>query len=156
MVIQRWQSVLLLVAGVVMMAFTFMSLGQVQLTDYSLNFTTLGFSIEGIADKGVPSGYMLRTWILFVVSLMSAILPLINIFMFRNLRAQKRGCLISILFLVAVVCIACYYGFYAYEPAQVSWSSLAFAPLIAFFGEVFAYNLINKDQKLISSSDRIR
>ena len=39
MVIQRWQSVLLLIAAVVMGCFTFMSLGQVQLPDYTCNLT---------------------------------------------------------------------------------------------------------------------
>jgi hypothetical protein len=43
MVIQRWQSVLLLVAAVAMATFSFLSLGQIQLSDYTLNFTTLGF-----------------------------------------------------------------------------------------------------------------
>ena len=60
MVIQRWQSVLLLIAAVVMGCFTFMSLGQVQLPDYTCNFTTLGFDIEGIATDGGPTDILLQ------------------------------------------------------------------------------------------------
>lgn len=47
MVIQRWQSVFLLIVTAMMACFTFFSLGQVQMPDFSLEFTTMGFSIEG-------------------------------------------------------------------------------------------------------------
>ncbi len=68
MVIQRWQSVLLLIAVIVMAAFTFMSLGQIQLPEYTLNFTTLGFYIEGEATNGAATGYVANTWLFFIVS----------------------------------------------------------------------------------------
>ena len=80
MVIQRWQSVLLLVAAVVMGCFTFCSLGQVQTTDFTYNFTSLGFSQEGIATGGVDVNY--HTWYFFVLSLTTVSLLLIDIFLF--------------------------------------------------------------------------
>ena len=73
MVIQRWQSVLLLIVAALMGSFTFLSLGQIQMPEESLNFTTLGFEIEGIATDGAQSGFRAHTWIFFIVSLMSAI-----------------------------------------------------------------------------------
>ncbi len=76
MVIQRWQSVLLLITTVMMGIFTFLSLGQIQLPEYTLNFTTLGFCIEGDATNGAQSGFVAHTWVLFILSLMSCILPL--------------------------------------------------------------------------------
>lgn len=155
MVIQRWQSVLLLVAAVMMGCFTFFSLGQVQLPEFSLNFTTLGFSIEGEVTSG-PAGYVMHSWPLFILSLMSCVLPLINIFLFRNLRQQKTLCLIEVLFIVAVTCMGAYYGYYGIENGAVSWSSLIIAPLIAFFADVFAYFRINSDKKLLESVDRFR
>lgn len=156
MVIQRWQSVLLLLAALLMGCFSFMSLGQVQLTDYSLNFTPLGFSIEGESVNGAPSGYVAHTWIFFVVSLMSALIPAITIFLYRNLSLQKTLCLIEILFLVAVTAIGAGYGYYSFAPASVSWSSLIIAPLLGFFAVVLAYNCINSDQKKINSFERLR
>lgn len=156
MIIQRWQSVLLLVAAVMMGCFTFFSLGQFQLTEYSLNFTTLGFTIEGESTGGAASGYLAHTWPFFILSLLSCIIPLINIFMFKNLRQQKILCLIEILFIISVVCIGAYYGYYGIEGASVSWSSLIIAPLLAFFADIFAYYRIRSDQKLLASVDRLR
>lgn len=156
MVIQRWQSLLLLVAAVVMACFTFFSLGQIQMPEYSLNFTTLGFEIEGEAAPGAPSGYLLHTWVFFIVSLMSCLLPLLNIFIFKNMKLQKTLCLIEVFFLLAVVAIGCIYGYYYFDGYQVSWSSLIVAPLLAFLADVFAYNRISADLKLLRSVDRIR
>lgn len=156
MVIQRWQSVLLFIVAVVMACFTFMSLGQVQLSEYSLNFTTLGFTIEGISTNGAPSGYLFHTWAFFIVSLMSFLLPLINIFLYKNLKLQKRVCLIEVFFLIAVVAIGCAYGYYHFDNATVSWSSLVIAPLLAFVADIMAYNRICSDQRALRSADRLR
>lgn len=156
MVIQRWQSVLLLVAAVAMATFSFLSLGQIQLSDYTLNFTTLGFYIEGEATNGVASGYYMHTWSFFIVSLMCVIIPLIDIFLFKNLRLQKTLCLIGILFILAAVSIGCGYGYCTFDGISVSWSSLIIAPLIAVIALVMAYSRINADQKMLRSVDRIR
>lgn len=156
MVIQRWQSVLLFIAAAVMACFTFMSLGQVQLTDYSLNFTTLGFTYEGIATDGAPTGYAFHTWPFFIVSLLSFLLPFINIFLFKNLRLQKRVCVIEVFFLLAVLAIGCTYGYYHFADAQVSWSSLIVAPLLALIADVLAYNRICRDHRLLRAADRLR
>ena len=156
MVIQRWQSVFLLIVAVMMGIFTFMSLGQVQLQDYSLNFTTIGFSIEGESTNGAPTGYYCYTWPFFIVSLLSCVIPFINIFLFKNLRLQKRLCIIEILFLLSVLAAGCAYGYYQFSEAYVSWSSLIIAPLIAFVADVMAYNRISHDQRLLRASDRLR
>lgn len=156
MVIQRWQSVLLLITAIVMACFTFCSLGQVQLEDYSLNFTTLGFSIEGESTEGGASGYVLYSWPMFIVSLLSAILPLINIFLYKNLSLQKMICLIEVLFILAVVGIGCIYGYNSFAPHYVSWSSLIVAPLLAFLADVYAYNRIESDRRKLRDADRLR
>ncbi len=158
MVIQRWQSVLLLIAAVMMACFTFASLGQVQLTDYSLNFTTFGFKIEGVSTDGAPSGYVMYTWPLFCVSLLATILPFINIFLFKNLPLQKMVCLIEVLFILAAVGIGCFFGYQAFadQGQYVSWSSVIIAPLLAFLADVFAYNRILSDHRRIKAADRIR
>lgn len=136
--------------------FTFFSLGQVQLTDYTLNFTTLGFQIEGESTGGAPSGYICRTWLFFAVSLLSSLLPLINIFLFKDLRLQARVCLIEVLILLAVLAAGCAYGYYQFDDAQVSWSSLIIAPLIAFVADIMAYNRISHDRRLLRESSRLR
>ena len=136
--------------------FTFMSLGQVQLPDFTLNFTTFGFSYEGEATHGAATGYAARTWGFFAVSLLSCIIPLINIFMFKNLGKQKNLCLVEILLLIAVIATAAIYGYTGIDNGAVSWSSLVCAPFIALVGVVMAYNRINADDRLLKSADRLR
>lgn len=156
MVIQRWQSVILLVTVALMACFTFLSLGQFQTTDYSLNFTTIGFSIEGTSTGGAASGYVAHTWFLFIISLMATIIPFITIFLYRNLPLQKRLCLIEILFILSAICIAGWEGYKGVEGAACSWSSLAMAPFLSLILMVMAWTFINKDHKLLKSVDRIR
>lgn len=156
MVIQRWQSVLLLIAAVMMACFTFLSLGQVQLPEYTCDFTTLGFEIEGQSTDGAPSGFVMHTWWLFIVSIVSALIPLINIFCYRNLRLQKMVCLIEILFILAAVGCACITGYQSFEGAEISWSSLIIAPVLAFVADVLAYNRICADDRKLKSADRLR
>lgn len=156
MVIQRWQSVLLFIAAIAMFSFSFLSLGQVQLPDYTLNFTTMGFCIEGDSTDNASSGFYMQTWLFFIVSIMSGILPLINIFLFRNLKLQKTLCLIGILFILAAVSIGCAYGYCSFEGYSVSWSSLIIAPLLALIATFMARRRIISDERLLKSADRIR
>lgn len=156
MVIQRWQSVLLLIAVAVMAVFTFCSLGQFQTADYSLNFTTLGLSIEGISTDGAPSGYLLRTWYLFILSIISTVIPAIAIFCFKNLRLQKRLCLCEVLFIVTVSVCAGLVGYTSVPDATPSWSTVIICPLLALCATIMAYNRICSDDRKLRSAYRLR
>lgn len=156
MQIQRWQSLLLLVAAVMMGCFTFMSLGQVQLPNYSLDFTTLGFSVVGKSTDGAPTGFILRTWAFFIVSLMSVIIPAVNIFLYNNLKLQKTLCLVELLFILTACGVGCIYGYNQFEDANVSWSSLIIAPVLAFIADWLAWKRIRHDERLLRSADRLR
>lgn len=156
MVIQRWQSVLLLIVAVMMACFTFLSLGQVQLENYSLNFTTLGFTYEGQPTDGAPSGYYMHTWGFFIVSLLTIILPLINIFLYKNLKLQKNLCIIEVFLMLAILAIGVVYGYYQFSTAYVQWSSIIIAPLLALIANLMAYNRISADARLLKAADRLR
>lgn len=156
MVIQRWQSVLLLITVALMVCFSFISLGQVNTPEYEYNFSCLGFSIEGQPTDGSASGMMIHTWFLFIMAVMCAVIPFITIFMYRNLPLQKSLCLIEILFLLSTICIAGWEGYKAIPGYYVSWSSLALAPFLSLIIMLMSWTLINKDHKLLKSVDRIR
>lgn len=158
MVIQRWQTVFLLIVAVMMGCFTFCSLGQVQMSEQTLNFTTLGFTYEGEATGGAPTGYFQHTWVLFVISLVSAFLPLINMFMYKNMKLQKTVCAIEGMLLLAILAAGCAYGYYneALEGNIVSWSSIIISWPVAFVADMLAWMRINSDQKLLRSADRLR
>ncbi len=157
MVIQRWQSVMLLIAGVMMGIFSFCSLGQIQTEAYTFNVTALGFFREGIATA--PDEVTgLSTWILFIVSLLACILPLIDIFCFKNLNLQKKVALISALLSVASGVILAFNApaFASYFNATVNWSVFVCAPLLALIAELLAFRLISSDQKKLRAADRLR
>ncbi len=156
MVIQRWQSVLLLISSVVMILFSTLSLGQISLPDVELNFTALGYHIEGISTSGNQAGWFIQTWPLFILSILGATIPLINIFLFKNFKLQKTLCVIEILFLMALIGVAVIYGYYTIEGASVSWSTMAFAPFVALIADYMAYKRIISDYNKIRSIDRIR
>ena len=96
MVIQRWQSLLLLIATVMMVLFSFCSLGQIQGESVSVNITSFGLYTEGGS-----STLLLGTVYVAIVALLSALLSLLGIFMFKNTRLQKRICLLAIVLVLA-------------------------------------------------------
>lgn len=156
MVIQRWQSVALLLTVALMACFSFLSLGTIQTPDYTFNFSCLGFNALGTGAPIHPEGYPDFTWFLFIVAVMSAILPFITIFMYKNLKLQKQLCLIEIMFILCAICLAGWEGYRGMPGYSCSWSSLALAPFLALIIMVAAWQLINKDHKLLKSVDRIR
>lgn len=156
MVIQRWQSLLLLVAAVMMACFTFCSLGQVQTPDYSFDFTSLGFTYEGEATDGAPSGTFLSTWYLFIISLTTTLVVLIDIFLFKNLSLQKKVCLVSVLMIIASAASAACLGYFAIENGVIGWSSVALAPFIALCAVILAYTCMQRDHNKLKAVDRIR
>ncbi|MDE5663916.1 MAG: DUF4293 domain-containing protein [Muribaculaceae bacterium] len=155
MVIQRWQSVLLLVAVVMMGLFSFLSLGQVQTADYSYNFTALGLCPEGELTSAENPG-CISTWYLFAVSLLSALLSLIAIFTFRQFRLQKRLCMITMLLLVCVICVCALVAYNSFDGSDVSWSSMICAPFVALIAVIMAYQRIKADHRLLRAADTLR
>ena len=157
MVIQRWQSVMLLIAGVMMGIFSFCSLGQIQAEAYTFDITALGISREGIATSP-DEATGISTLILFIVSILGCILPLIDIFCFKNLNLQKKVALISGLFAAASGIIVAFTasGFASEFQANVGWSTFICAPLIALIADIMAYRLIVSDQKKLRAADRLR
>lgn len=156
MVIQRWQSVLLLVAAVVMAVFSFCSLGQIQTELYSFNLTTCGIDYEGIATDGAPTGFADHTWYFFALSLVSAIIPLIAIFCFKNFKLQKSLCLIEVLMLIAVIATGAVIGYNTIPGSTPSWSTVIVCPFLALIADIMAWNRIKADERLLKSADRLR
>lgn len=156
MIIQRWQSVMLLITVALMTCFSFLSLGQVQTPDYTYNFTCLGFSIEGEPTGNSLHGMQIYTWFLFIIAVMSALIPFIDIFLYKNLPLQKRMCLIEILFILSAICIAGWEGYRGIPGYECQWSSLALAPFLSLILMVMSWGLINRDHRLLKSADRIR
>ena len=156
MVIQRWQTVLLLVAAAMMACFSFMSLGQVTTTDYTFNFTAMGFTYEGIPTDGAPSGYAMHTWSFLCITLLGAILSLAAITLYKNLQTQIRVVLCTVVVVIASICAGGVLGYTAIEGGTISWSSAVITPFVALVALLNAYVCIRSDRNKLRSADRIR
>ena len=80
MVIQRWQSVFLLIAAILMGIYSFSPIAAVTVAD-----TTSEVSMLGSGENG----YM---WGFFGISLLTTLLALVTIFRYKALKQQKMLC----------------------------------------------------------------
>lgn len=140
MVIQRWQSVLLLLATVLMAVATF--------------FSPIA---ESVNPDGTPAPmFMTDAPILAIVSLLVAALLCINIFMYKNLKRQMQLTLLSIV----LICVVAVTGaFILYRNAMLGgiiWSGAVLLLIIAAVLAMAAYRFMRRDHNLLRSADRLR
>ncbi len=93
---------------------------------------------------------------LLVIGILAAALPLIGIFMFRNLRLQKRICSLSslmALFSIVYIILLSYLGPY-HESEICIWAPVCMVVSAIF--DIAARRGIIHDEKLLRSTDRIR
>ncbi|MCM1320199.1 MAG: DUF4293 domain-containing protein [Muribaculaceae bacterium] len=152
MVIQRWQSLLLLFAIIAMCIFSFCSLGEIQGATQTVSIFSYG--IYNVPQDTLAVGTIYVT----VVALLSAVLCLFGIFMFKNTRLQKRICMLSIVLVIAAVC-SDYLAANSFELAgadSVHYSSMFFiAPAVALLALIGAWRCIRSDEKKLADSDRL-
>lgn len=155
MIIQRWQSLLLLLTTALMACFMFVSLGQLQTFDVTYNFTSLGFFPEGEATGGAAPGTY-YTWIFFIVSMLGVLLPFICIFLFKNLALQMRVCLVTLLFEIADIAVAFSTGYNTIEGGTMQWSPNVGCAFVAIATTILAYYCMRGDRNKLRSIDRLR
>ncbi|WP_302983142.1 DUF4293 family protein [uncultured Muribaculum sp.] len=131
MVIQRWQSVLLFLAAIFMVLLCVLPLGCVYDNGSPESLTCFK------ATNMLP---------LMIVGVMSAIMFVIAIFLFKNLNLQKRVTLAACILVVASIAIL---------SITALWIGIIW-PILALIAAIWAYMRISADQKLLSSYDRIR
>ena len=138
MVIQRWQTVFLILAIICMALASFLSLGNGTLP--SLDSGSL------CALDFLP---------LFIVNILVCILLLTDIFLFHNLGLQKKVALVSILLeIVSVIIIGILMIPSMDFIHEMSWT--ATLPVVALILTVLARSRMAADERLLKSYDRIR
>lgn len=141
MVLQRWQTVFLFLGAVCMVLFTFLPFASL----------TNEIQIMKLYPKDFP--------VYLVVNLLVAAILLIAIFKYRNLKQQKKVTLLSILL---ICCSAVTGGFLLFGPGapqgavELIWKGGIVLLLAALVCALAAYRGISKDQRTLSSYDRIR
>lgn len=159
--IQRIQSLLLLVAAVLAVVVNFINVGHIDLGDvqyYQFNCFTLSKVWEGGSQAVMHTTYIAVLW------LVSAVLSLVTIFMYKRRQTQIRLNGINMLVMLAALVVMLYiYPNLVFEKAewfeegmQVNfnyWILMSLIPAVSLF---FANRAIKNDEKRVRAADRLR
>lgn len=140
MVIQRWQSVLLLFAVVLMCVFC--------ATPYATRTAVESAELTQVFVSDAP--------VYLVLNIAITALLFISIFLYKNLKFQMKVTLISIV-LIAASIVTCGIMLYASMPdATLIWTGGVLLLLAALICAIFALRFMRKDHNLLRSYDRLR
>lgn len=141
MVIQRWQTLLLLVATVLMGFMCASPLAQSAVSEAS----------------AAPTQFFVHEAPVFLVlNIVIAVLLFIAIFLFKNLKLQMRVTILSIV-LMAASAVTCGFILYKAMPdATIIWTGAVLLLVLAAAFAVVALRLMKKDYKLLRSVNRLR
>lgn len=140
MVIQRWQSVLLLLSVVLMCIFCATPYAQITAAETAVSTPVYA------ADAPV----------FLILNIAIAAILFIAIFLFKNLRLQMRVTLISIVLIVASM-VTCAILMTVNTPdAELIWTGGVVLLVAALICAVFGLRFMRKDHNLLRSYDRLR
>lgn len=139
MVIQRWQTVLLALAVIVMAIFC------------STPFATVSATAEQ-----VESVYLKDAPVLMIVSILIGVVLFMSIFMYKDLKRQMTMTLVSMVLLVAAIVTGIFIVYYAMSDAQLVIFGGVTLLVVTFILALGAYTMMNRDRKLLDSYNRLR
>ena len=161
--IQRIQTIYLFVLTALMAAVLFTPLARFLGGTEEFRLMVFGVkSLEEPAGLGADSLYVVSTLYMGILVVLSTLLPLVNIFLYKRRWLQMRLCVVEIVLLIGVQIFVCYYIFKAwhsvagFEIHSVSYSLVDIFPLIGIVLAYMAMRGIIKDETLVRSLDRIR
>ena len=137
MIIQRIQTLMLLIAAILTAVFCFTPYGK-----------SVDAATTAIFVKDAP--------VLLILNILIVVLLLITIFMYKNLRLQMRMTILSVVLLCASVVTSLFTLSKAYNNATpVLPGGIGLLLLAAIFA-LLAYRGTRHDHKLLRSADRLR
>lgn len=147
--IQRIQSIFLLLTSILMAATAFCPLVEFVNGDSSLSITFHSYGI----------GTDFPTWGVFTFAILSALLAFINIFLYKKRKLQIKISYITALSIVLYYITSMVYINSFLGKIDAAYTFLQFGiilPVIALIFDLLAISRIKKDEKLVKSLDRIR
>ncbi len=135
MVIQRWQSVLLLISAI------FVALAGI------LPYAVTANGVDVCA---------VQTPVLLCVDILVALLLLIDIFLYRNLRYQMMVTRLALGLIVVLEAAIAAYTCAGFEGATISIIGGIVMPMLALISSFVALRLMHRDYRLLRSADRLR
>ncbi len=152
--VQRLQTIYLLIAAILMAVTVFSPLATFVAEGIGKEFFYYTWGFESVVGEAFS-----KTWGVITFTVICAILPFINIFLFKNRKLQiKVGNITTLFILFLYVTI----GVYAFSIMGENSLVLVNAkygiilPFIALICNVLAILQIKKDEKLVQSLNRIR
>ena len=145
MVLQRWQSVWLLVSAICVALFCF------------LPVASIAFEEPAAAAGSFTAITPTDNWAVLTVGILVVVLLLVSIFSFRDTRRQKIMTIVSILLMCVLAVCASLMVYNTLAPgvsAEPLGSSLLLLGAIIF--AILAYRGIRHDEKLLRAADRLR
>ncbi|MBP2691513.1 MAG: DUF4293 family protein [Muribaculaceae bacterium] len=140
MVIQRWQSVLLLLAVIAMAV-----------------FCLTPFAYYGPTDEGITAMIMAKDApVLLTVSVLIAVLLLLTIFMYKNLRRQMTMTVLSMVLIAAAIVTGIFIVYNVYPDASFVIFGGIMLLVVTLVLALGAYRLMKSDWRKLRSYDRLR
>jgi hypothetical protein len=152
--LQRIQTVYLLLVAILAVITIFMPLAVLQSGDQFYEFDVVGVSTM----FGEPE-LMYATWGLFALTAIIALLALITIFLYKNRMLQIRLSIFNALVMVGFYAVFVYFVYDVKSQIEVTAFSVKLAlsfPLIALILDYLAIRNIGADEVLVRSLNRLR
>ena len=142
MVIQRWQTLLLLIAVALMCVFCLTPFATIPETE------NLAAAPTQLFVKDAP--------VFMILNVTIALLLFLAIFMFKNLRRQMTVTLLSIVLIASSIVAGCFVLYVGMPDAQQVLLGGIMLLVVVLVLALFAYRFMGRDRKLLSSYDRLR
>ncbi|MDD3309004.1 MAG: DUF4293 domain-containing protein [Dysgonamonadaceae bacterium] len=147
---QRIQTVYLFLVCVCMAVSIFSPLAIMECNGSTVELNAFSFY------KGVDIAF--ETIVLFVIGLISSLISLIAIFLFKNRKKQIRITIWNIIIMIVFIVYLLYLSFMKGDVVGIftkfSWGALL--PLIAIIFAIISIKRIKKDEELVRSLERLR
>lgn len=134
MVIQRWQSVFLLLASIMMGI----------------------FCVLPLATQGNVDFYPYQQPVYLILNVLVAVLSFIAIFLFKNLARQKMVVKVNAFLIVASAIVGAIMIYVGMPNLEILWTAGPLLLICSFLMTIAALRRINQDDKLLKAADRIR
>ena len=134
MVIQRWQSVFLLLASIMMGI----------------------FCVLPLATQGNVDFYPYQQPVYLILNALVAVLSFIAIFLFKNLARQKMVVKVNAFLIVASAIVGAIMIYVGMPNLEILWTAGPLLLICSLLMTIAALRRINQDDKLLKPADRIR
>ncbi|MBC6700328.1 DUF4293 domain-containing protein [Hymenobacter sp. BT190] len=157
--IQRIQSVFLLLLALCMVAVLFLPLWHKAdpTTSQELTMTALRFSYNKPGAGLIPSG---NVWVIAAFAAASAAVALFEIFQFRNRFLQLKLGMLNLLLILCTIGAGFYFSTLGEQALNVkmlgSFQAGFYLPTLALLLNLLANRFIRRDEQLVRSMDRLR